>query len=161
MWGEKFLPEPCGDRFTSQSEGLCYCLGARKTGLDLHQSKKNQPPLPNENTAGSTAGRVPVIPAPGREHSDLQGHKGLLVQGPGLEMDTSRIPVLQPFCPYLAVPSPVCSPSQPIPGGNGIRKEVFPGANPSFAADQVCDLGQVIPPSRALPQHTQSPFLCP
>lgn len=159
MWGEKFLLEPCGDRFTSQSKGLCYCLGARKTGLDLHQSKKNQPPLPNENTAGSTAGRVPVIPAPGREHSDLQGHKGLLVQGPGLEMDTSRIPpalLSLPGCPLTCL-----LPSQPIPGGNAIRKEAFPSANPSFAADQVCDLGQVIPPSRALPQHTQSPFLCP
>lgn len=43
MWGEKFLPEPCGDQFTSQSKGLCYGLRARKTGLDLHQSKKTTP----------------------------------------------------------------------------------------------------------------------
>lgn len=44
LWGEKFLPEPCGDQFTSQSKGLCYGLGGRKTGLDLHQSKKTTPP---------------------------------------------------------------------------------------------------------------------
>lgn len=41
--GKKFLPEPCGDQFTSQSKGLSYGLGARKTGLDLHQSKKITP----------------------------------------------------------------------------------------------------------------------
>lgn len=75
MWGEKFLPEPCGDRFTSQSKGLCYCLGARKTGLDLHQSKINQPP-PNENTAGSTAGRVSVIPAPSRSTLTFRDRRG-------------------------------------------------------------------------------------
>lgn len=142
MWGEKFLPEPCGDRFTSQSKGLCYCLGARKTGLDLHQSKKNQPPLPNENTAGSTAGRVPVIPAPGREHSDLQGHKGLLVQRPGLEMDTSRIPVLQPFCPYLAVPSPVCSPPSPYREAMRLGRKRFPVPTPALLLTKCVTLGR-------------------
>lgn len=41
--GKKFLPEPCSDQFTSQSKGLYYSLGARKTSLDLHQSKKTTP----------------------------------------------------------------------------------------------------------------------
>lgn len=149
MWGEKFLPEPCGDQFTSQSKGLCYGLEARKNGLDLHQSKKINPRTRIQPVAQSTAGRVPVIPAPGTEHSDLQGHKGLAAPVPGFELPSPGTGhQWDPYTPALSVPLPACPLSQPIPGGSGIRKQALPSANPSFTADQLRDLGQVIPPPR-------------
>lgn len=89
--------------------------------------QKNQPP--KEDTAGSTAGRVPVIPAPGREHSDLQGHKGLAVLVPGFELPSPGAGHQQdPYTPALPVPLPALSPHLSAPSPSPYREAVGLGS---------------------------------
>lgn len=157
LWGEKFLPEPCSDQFTSQSKGLYYGLGARKTGLDLHQSKKTTPQR-----------RIQLVALL------AQPWRSLLLAGSTLTFRDTRQPHARlpaalprswrqrdPCAPALPLPACPLTCVLPLPARTGIREQAFPGANPSLTAGRLRDLGQVIPPSRALPQHTSSPFLCP
>lgn len=138
-------------------------------------SPENRPgPLPVQKikpqtrillVAQSTAGIVPAIPAPGREHSDLQGHEGLVLPesgspGAGLRaaLPKTWTPAgrYAPACTHSVCPLTclLCPPSA-YRESAGIRKQAFPSANPSFTTDRLRDLGQVISPPQLFPRSPE------
>lgn len=78
-----------------------------------------------------------MIPAPGREHSDLQGRKGLAVLVPGFELPSAGAGHQQDPC--APVPSPVRFPSQPVPG---LGRSRFPVPAPALPSVNCVTLGR-------------------
>lgn len=147
--GKNSFSNPAAINLQPKARDCVTGLRARKTGLDLHQSKKITPRTRIQLVAQSTAGRVPVIPAPGREHSDLQGHKGLAAPVPGFELPSPGAGHQRdPYTPALPVPLPACPLTCLLPCPSlyreavGLRSRRFPVPIPALLPTNCVTLGR-------------------